>query len=102
VKSLRTNNGLEFCNREFDDFCKAEGIVRHKTVMHTPQQNGIAERQNRTLLERARCMLSNAGLDKDFWAEAVSTACYLMNRSPTTSIECNRQKRCGWVSRSIT
>ena len=42
-------------------------------------QNGVAERMNRTLLERARCMLSNAGLDKEFWAEAVSSACYLVN-----------------------
>ena len=88
VKRLRTDNGLEFCNRDFDNFCKAEGILRHKTVVNTPQQNGVAERMNRTLLERARCMLSNAGLDKEFWAEAVSSACYLVNRSPTTSIEC--------------
>ena len=67
VKRLRTDNGLEFCNREFDNFCKAEGIVRHKTVVNTPQQNGIAERMNRTLLERSRSMLSNAGLGKEFW-----------------------------------
>ena len=62
VKRLRTDNGLEFCNRDFDEFCKTEGIVRHKTVVHTPQQNGVAERANRMLLEKARCMLSNAGL----------------------------------------
>jgi Integrase core domain len=92
VKRLRTDNGLKFCNREFDDFCRVDEIVQHKMVVHTPQQNGIVERQNRTLLERARCMLSNAGLGKEFWAEAVSTACYLMNRSPTTSIECKTPK----------
>ncbi|KAG9442249.1 hypothetical protein H6P81_018103 [Aristolochia fimbriata] len=88
IKRLRTDNGLEFCSGEFNKFCKDEGIVRHHTVRHTPQQNGVAERMNRTLLERARCMLSNAGLGKDFWAEATSMACYLVNRSPCTAIEC--------------
>ena len=88
VKRLRTDNGLEFCNNEFNEFCANEGIARHRTVRHTPQQNGVAERMNRTLLERARCMLSNAGLPKQFWAEAVNTACYLVNRSSSTAIDC--------------
>jgi len=48
-------------------------------VVNTPQQNGVAERMNRTLLERARCMLSNTGLGKEFWVEAISTGCYLVN-----------------------
>jgi transposase InsO family protein len=93
VKRLRTDNGLEFFNRQFNEFCKVKGIVRHKTVVHTPQQNGTVERQNRTLLERARCILFNAGLGKEFWAETVSTACYLMSRSPTTSIECKTPEK---------
>ncbi|KAL5768311.1 hypothetical protein ACOSQ2_015094 [Xanthoceras sorbifolium] len=87
IKRLRTDNGLEFCSGDFNRFCEDEGIVRHRTVVKTPQQNGVAERMNRTLLERARCMLSNAGLSKDFWAEAISTACFLVNRSPSTAIE---------------
>ncbi|KAJ4705295.1 Retrovirus-related Pol polyprotein from transposon TNT 1-94 [Melia azedarach] len=70
----------------FDEFCKNEGIARHHTVRDTPQQNGVAERMNQTLLERARCMLSNAELTRRFWAEAVSTACYLINRGPHTGI----------------
>ncbi|KAJ4704584.1 Retrovirus-related Pol polyprotein from transposon TNT 1-94 [Melia azedarach] len=86
IKRLRTDNGLEFCWSEFDEFCKNEGIARHHTVRDTPQQNGVAERMNQTLLERARCMLSNAELTRRFWAEAVSTACYLINRGPHTSI----------------
>ncbi|KAI9185006.1 hypothetical protein LWI28_003313 [Acer negundo] len=77
VKKLRTDNGHEFCSDEFTDFCKKEGIQRHKTVRKTPQQNGLAGRMNRTLLERVRCMLSNAKLPNQFWAEAVSTAYYL-------------------------
>ncbi|KAG9454463.1 hypothetical protein H6P81_007367 [Aristolochia fimbriata] len=88
IKRLKIDNGLEFYSGEFNKFCNDEGIVRHHTVRHTPQQNDITERMNRTLLERARCMLSNAGLGKDFWAEATSMTCYLVNRSPSTAIEC--------------
>jgi hypothetical protein len=85
---LRTDNGLKFYNHQFDEFCKAEEIARHKTVVNTPQKNGVAERMNRTLLERVHCMLSDVSLGKEFWTEAVSTACYLLNRTPTTFIEC--------------
>ncbi|KAH9752632.1 hypothetical protein KPL71_014771 [Citrus sinensis] len=63
-----------------------EGIKRYFMVRHTPQQNGVAERMNRTLLEKVRCILSNAGLDKKFWAEAVSYASHLINRVPSTVI----------------
>jgi transposase InsO family protein len=66
IKRLRTDNGLEFSNHRFDEFCKGEGFFWHKTVVNTPQQNGVAERMNRTLLERARCMLFNVGLGKGF------------------------------------
>ncbi|KAG8501173.1 hypothetical protein CXB51_003270 [Gossypium anomalum] len=86
-KYLRTDNGLEFCSDEFNRLCKSEGIVRHLTVRHTPQQNGVAERMNRTIMEKVRCMLSNANLPKSFWAEAASTACFLINRSPSVAIE---------------
>ena len=57
-----------------------------RPVRYIPQKNGVAERMNMTLLERARCMLSNAGLSKCFWAETVNTACFLVNRSPSTVI----------------
>jgi len=88
IKSLRTDNGLEFGEGQFNEFCENEGIVRHSTVWKTSQQNGVAEHMNRTLLERARCMLSTANLSKDFWAEAINMACYVVNRSPSTAIEC--------------
>ncbi|KAE8733040.1 Detected protein of unknown function [Hibiscus syriacus] len=64
-----------------------EGIKRQFTVANTPQQNRVAERMNRTLLERTRAMLRDAGLEKSFWAEIVNTACYLVNRAPSTAIE---------------
>ncbi|KAG8499626.1 hypothetical protein CXB51_006086 [Gossypium anomalum] len=87
IKYLRTDNGLEFCSDKFNRLCKSEGIVRHLTVRHTPQQNDVAERVNRTIMEKVRCMLSNANLPKSFWAEAASTACFLINRSPSVAIE---------------
>ena len=86
VKRLRTNNGLEFCSEEFENFYKMEGIVRHKTIAGTLQQNRLAERFNRTLLERTRCMLISAGLPKVFWAKAISTTAYLLNRCPSTAL----------------
>ena len=63
-------------------------IDRHKTSTYTPQQNIVVERMNKTLLERARSMLSNANLQQELWEEAVTTTCYLVNRSPSTTIEC--------------
>jgi len=89
IKRLRTNNGLEFCSNEFNDFCKKEGISRHLTIPRTLQQNEVAERMNRTILERVRCMLSHSGLRKYFWVEAASTTCYQINHSPNRSIDCN-------------
>ncbi|KAH9694912.1 Integrase catalytic domain-containing protein [Citrus sinensis] len=87
VKKLRTDNGLEFCNQKFDSFCAKEGIARHKTVRLTPQQNGLAERMNRTLMERVRSMLVQSKLPKTLWAEILLTACHLVNLSPSTAIE---------------
>ncbi|MBO1694889.1 hypothetical protein, partial [Bacteroides uniformis] len=57
------------------------------TTPYTPQQNGVAERMNRTLMEKARNMLSGTGLGQEFWVEAVETGCYLVNRSPSSSLE---------------
>ncbi|KAJ4708838.1 Retrovirus-related Pol polyprotein from transposon TNT 1-94 [Melia azedarach] len=86
LKRIRIDNGLEFCNETFDDLCKKCGIARHKTVTHTPQQNGLAERMNRTLMEKVICMLFHAKLPKQLWAEAVVSAAYLVNRSPSVAI----------------
>ncbi|KAH9743695.1 hypothetical protein KPL70_003390 [Citrus sinensis] len=87
VKRLKTDNGLEYCCNDFEQFCIKKGIARHKTVRHTPQQNGLAERMNRTLVEKVRCMLFNANLSKHFWVEAVTTAAYLVNRSPSVALQ---------------
>ncbi|GKC73020.1 retrotransposon protein, putative, ty1-copia subclass, partial [Tanacetum coccineum] len=87
VKKLRTDNGLEFCNREFEQLCIESGIARHLTVAGTPQQNRVAERMNRTIMDKVRCLLIQSGLPKTFWAEATCTAAYLINRSPSRAIE---------------
>ena len=87
LKKLRTDNGLEFLNFEFDQFSRDEGIVRHKTVSYTPQQNGLVERMNRILLERVRCMMLEAGVPKKFWGEAVNIAAYLVNRYPSAELD---------------
>ncbi|GJU34378.1 putative ribonuclease H-like domain-containing protein [Tanacetum coccineum] len=80
VKIIRSDNGTEFKNKVMDDFCREKGIKREYSVARTPQQNGVAERKNRTLIEAARTMLADSKLPTTFWAEAVSTACYVQNR----------------------
>lgn len=74
IKKLRTDNGLEFVESEFDEFYAMNDIARHKTLVGKPFQNGVAELINRTLLEKTRCIISNAGFRdrKAFWAEAAT------------------------------
>nr|GEZ83720.1 ribonuclease H-like domain-containing protein [Tanacetum cinerariifolium] len=80
VKIIRCDNGGEFRNKEMNDFCSRKWIKREFSNARTPQQNGVAERRNRTLIEAARTMLADAKLPVTFWAEAVNTACYVQNR----------------------
>ncbi|GJW47725.1 putative ribonuclease H-like domain-containing protein [Tanacetum coccineum] len=80
VKIIRSDNGTEFKNKVMDDFCREKGIKREYSVARTPQQNGVAKRRNRTLIEAAKTMLADSKLPTTFWAEAVSTACYVHNR----------------------
>nr|GEV07924.1 hypothetical protein [Tanacetum cinerariifolium] len=80
VKVIRSDNGTKFKNNDLNQFCGIKGIKREFSVPRTPQQNGIAERKNRTLVEVARTMLADSLLPIPFWAEAVNTACYVSNR----------------------
>ncbi|GJX73387.1 putative ribonuclease H-like domain-containing protein [Tanacetum coccineum] len=80
VKTIRCDNGTEFKNRDIIEFCGSKGIKREYSNARTPQQNGVAERKNRTLIEAARTMLADSFLPNTFWAEAVSTTCYVLNR----------------------
>ncbi|GKE21970.1 putative ribonuclease H-like domain-containing protein, partial [Tanacetum coccineum] len=79
VKIIRSDNGTEFKNKVIDGFFREKGIKREYNVVRTPQQNGVAERRNMTLIEAVRTMLADFKLPTTFWAEAVSTACYVQN-----------------------
>ncbi|GJS82970.1 putative ribonuclease H-like domain-containing protein [Tanacetum coccineum] len=80
VKIIRCDNGTEFKNYEMNQFCGIKGIKREFSNARTPQQNGVAERKNRTLIEAARTMLADSLLPIPFWAKAVNIACYVQNR----------------------
>ncbi|KAD6796314.1 hypothetical protein E3N88_07210 [Mikania micrantha] len=80
VKCVRSDNGTEFRNHILDEFYLSKGIKRQYSIPRTPEQNGVVERKNRTLIEAARSMIADSGLPLTFWAEAVNTACYVQNR----------------------
>jgi transposase InsO family protein len=80
LKCLISDNGRECEDGGFKQFCAANGIIMEKTIPGTPQQNGVAERMNKTLNKHARSMRLHVGLPKTFWIDAVSTAVYLINK----------------------
>nr|GEU43516.1 ribonuclease H-like domain-containing protein [Tanacetum cinerariifolium] len=84
VKVIRCDNGTELKNRDLDEFCGMKGIKREYSNARTPQQNRVAERKNMTLIEAARTMLADSLLPVTFWAEAINTACYILNRALVT------------------
>jgi len=79
VKQVQSDNGKEYRNQTLDSYFAKKGIQRRLSTPHTPQQNGVAERRNRTLVDSARAMLMQSNLPKSFWAEAISTANYIRN-----------------------
>ncbi|GJV37745.1 ribonuclease H-like domain-containing protein [Tanacetum coccineum] len=80
VKVIRCDNGTEFKNRVMNQFYEMKGIKREFSVARTPQQNGVAERKNKTLIESARTMLADLKFLTTFWAKAINTACYVQNK----------------------
>lgn len=80
LRAIRSDNGTEFKNSSFDHFCAKKGIEHQFSSPRVPQQNGVVERKNRTLVEMARTMLDEFSTPRKFWAEAISTACYISNR----------------------
>lgn len=81
---VRSDGGGEYVNKAMDAYLRGKGVAHQTTTRYTPEQNGAAERLNRTLMERVRAMLEESGLPKELWGEAVRTAAYLKNRSPTS------------------
>ena len=82
LKAIRIDNGGEFTSREFEKYLVSEGVRHELTVPKNPEQNGVAERINRTLVEKVKSVLADAKLPQRFWAEALSTAVFLHNWSP--------------------
>ena len=92
IRKLQTDNGGEYVSKEFEAYLKSKRIFREVSVPHSPEQNGVAERMNRTLMESAHSMLSHAGLSNRYWAEAVATSAYIRNRTPTAAIKLKKSK----------
>ena len=84
VKVLRSDNGREYFSSPFCEFLAAQGILHQSSCPYTPQQNGVAERKNRHLVETARTLLVHHNVPLRFWADAILTACYLINRMPSS------------------
>jgi transposase InsO family protein len=80
IKKIRSNNGFEFKNTQVEDYLDQEGIKYEFLAPYTPQQNGVAERKNRTLIEMARTMLDEHKTSDHFWAEVINTTCQAINR----------------------
>ena len=75
--------GKKYTNEIFDKFCEEASIEHQLTSPYTPQQNGVSERKNRSIMEMTRCMLHEKELPKKLWAEATNTVVFLLNRLPT-------------------
>ena len=86
IIAIRSDHGKEFENHKFIEYCESNGIFHSFSAPRTPQQNGVVERKNRTLQDMARTMLNEHNLPTYFWAEAMSTACYIANRFYIRSI----------------
>jgi transposase InsO family protein len=79
LKAIHSDNRTEFRNASFDEFCLEHGIDQQFSTPRVPQQNGVMERKNHTLIEMARTMLDDHRTPKRFWADAISTASYISN-----------------------
>jgi transposase InsO family protein len=80
VNKIRSDNGSEFKNLQVEGFLEEEGIKHEFSAPYTPQQNGVVERKNKTLIDMARMMLGEFKTPERFWSEAVNTACHTINR----------------------
>ncbi|GJX48062.1 retrotransposon protein, putative, ty1-copia subclass [Tanacetum coccineum] len=87
IKSLRSDRGGEYMSQEFLDHLKEHGIIAHRTPPYTPQNNGVSERRNRTLLDMVRSMMSQTTLPKSFWDYALETAARILNMVPTKKVD---------------
>jgi transposase InsO family protein len=95
IKILRSDNGGEFTSDEFKAFCKEVGIKRELSTPYNPQQNGVAERKNRTIMEAIKAMIHDQDLSMHLWAEASRTTMYMCRTEvPTVYLGTRHQKKC--------
>eukprot|EP00253_Pinus_taeda_P012320 PITA_12320 len=87
IKILRTDNGIEYESNEFKDYCRETDIKRETTTIYTLEQNGVAERKNRTIIEATQAILHDQGLPKFLWGESANTAVYVENRCPHQALD---------------
>ncbi|KAG7578952.1 Ribonuclease H-like superfamily [Arabidopsis thaliana x Arabidopsis arenosa] len=87
IKIFRSDNGGEYTSHAFKQHLAKHGIIHQTSCPYTPQQNGVAERKNRHLMEVARSMMFHTNVPKRFWSDAVVLACYLINRTPTKILQ---------------
>ena len=87
MKFLKSDNGGEYCSKCFDSFCSYNWIHRENTVPGTPQENGVSERMNETIMEHARSMRLHAGFPLQFWDDVVDTIVYLINIGPLSALD---------------
>lgn len=87
IKTLHTDREEEFLSEEFKKYCDDHSIHRQLTMPYTPEQNGVAERKNRIVIEMARSMLKEKAPPNQFWAEVVATSIYILNLSPTKAVQ---------------
>ncbi|GAA0156231.1 hypothetical protein LIER_38239 [Lithospermum erythrorhizon] len=100
LKCIRTDNGGEYIGL-FDQYCKTHGIRHEQSVPKTPQHNGLAERMDRTIMEKVRCLLSHSNLPRMFWGEALNASIQIINLSPTTTLE-GKVPNEVWTGKNIT
>ena len=87
IKFFHSDHGGEFLSNEFSEYLMEHGIVQETSAPHTPQQNGVAEQMNQTLLRSARAMWEHSGMSKGFWAEAMGSAAHILNRIPRRGLD---------------
>jgi hypothetical protein len=87
IKRLRSDRGGEYFSSKFSKSCVEHSIIHERTPRYSPQSNGIAEKKNCTLTELINAMLDTAGLSKEWWGDAILTACHVLNRVPTKNKE---------------
>ena len=97
IKTLRSDRGGEYLLGEFEDHLKEEGIVSQLITPGTPQQNGVSERRNRTLMDMVRSMMSYSSLSDSFWGYALETAAYILKQVPSKAVPGTPYKR--WSGR---